>query len=70
MANLKNLLHLKICLSIFLLSSCVSVPINNKTSVTLLDKNESLYIEEDKSLTLVASTGNVLKAFISYEEII
>lgn len=46
-----------------------NITVDNKTSVTLLDKNESLYIEEDKSLTLVASTGNILKAFVSYEEI-
>lgn len=46
-----------------------SITVDNKTSLTLLDKNESLYIEEDRSLTLVASTGNILKAFVSYEEI-
>lgn len=46
-----------------------NIAVDNKTSLTLLDKNESLYIEEDRSLTLVASTGNILKAFISYEEI-
>ena len=46
-----------------------NITVDNKTSITLLDKNESIYIEEDRSLTLVASTGNILKAFISYEEI-
>lgn len=46
-----------------------NIAVDNKTSLTLLDKNESLYIEEDKSLTLVASSGNILKAFVSYEEI-
>lgn len=46
-----------------------NIAVDNKTSLTLLDKNESLYIEENRSLTLVASTGNILKAFISYEEI-
>lgn len=46
-----------------------NITVDNKTSITLLDKNESIYIEEDRSLTLVASTGNILKAFVSYEEI-
>lgn len=46
-----------------------NISVDNKTSLTLLDKNESIYIEEDRSLTLVASTGNILKAFVSYEEI-
>ncbi len=40
-----------------------------KTSVVLIDKTTSLYLEEDRSLVITASAGNDLDVVASYEEI-
>ena len=45
----------------------VSVP--QDSTLVVIDKNTSLYLEEDRSLGAQASAANDLKVFVSYEEI-
>ena len=49
------------------LVSTVSVPAD--ASLVVLDKNTSLYLEEDRSITATAGTANDLEVIVSYEEI-
>jgi len=39
------------------------------STLTALDKSTSLYLEEDKSITVTASVANDLEVIVSYEEI-
>ncbi len=45
----------------------VSVP--QDSTLVVIDKNTSLYLEEDRSIGAQASAANDLKVFVSYEEI-
>jgi hypothetical protein len=45
----------------------VSVPAD--ASLVVIDKNSSIYLEEDKSIGATASAANDLKVVCSYEEI-
>jgi hypothetical protein len=47
--------------------STVSVPAD--ASLVVIDKNTSIYLEEDKSIGATAGSANDLKVVISYEEI-
>ena len=47
--------------------STVSVPAD--ASLIVLDKNTSLYLEEDRSISVTAGTANDLEVIVSYEEI-
>ena len=49
------------------LVSTISVPAD--ASLVVLDKNNSLYVEEDRSITATAGTANDLEVIVSYEEI-
>jgi hypothetical protein len=49
------------------LVSTISVPAD--ASLVVLDKNTSLYLEEDRSITATAGTANDLEVIVSYEEI-
>lgn len=49
------------------LVSTVSVPADS--SLVVIDKNTSLYLEEDMSIGATASAANDLKVVVSYEEI-
>jgi len=49
------------------LVSTVSVPAD--ASLVVIDKNTSLYLEEDMSIGAIAGTANDLKVVVSYEEI-
>ena len=39
------------------------------STLVVLDKSSSIYLEEDKSLTATASAGGDLNVFVSYEDI-
>jgi len=45
----------------------VSVP--QDSTLVVIDKNTSLYLEEDRSIGATAGAANDLKVFVSYEEI-
>ena len=45
----------------------VSVP--QDSTLVVIDKNTSLYLEEDRSIGAQAGAANDLKVFVSYEEI-
>jgi len=47
--------------------STVSVPADS--SLVVIDKNTSFYLEEDKSIGATAGSANDLKVLISYEDI-
>lgn len=49
------------------LVSTISVPAD--ASLIVLDKNTSVYLEEDRSITATAGTANDLEVIVSYEEI-
>lgn len=49
------------------LVSTVQVPADS--SLVVIDKNTSLYLEEDMSIGATASAANDLKIIVSYEEI-
>ena len=49
------------------LVSTVSVPAD--ASLIVLDKNTSLYLEEDRSISVTAGTATDLEVLVSYEEI-
>tara|TARA_R110000803_G_scaffold49619_5_gene103240 strand:- start:41 stop:415 length:375 start_codon:yes stop_codon:yes gene_type:complete len=46
-----------------------TIPVPADSTVVIIDKNISIYLEEDKSIGAIASAGNDLKVFCSYEEI-
>lgn len=47
--------------------STVSVPADS--SLVVIDKNTSFYLEEDKSIGATAGSANDLKVLVSYEDI-
>jgi hypothetical protein len=47
--------------------STVSVPAD--ASLVVIDKNTSMYLEEDRSLGATAGSASDLKVIVSYEEI-
>jgi hypothetical protein len=47
--------------------STVSVPAD--ASLVVIDKNTSIYLEEDKSIGATAGSANDLKVIVSFEEI-
>lgn len=47
--------------------STVSVPAD--ASLVVIDKNTSIYLEEDRSIGATAGSSNDLKVIVSYEEI-
>ena len=47
--------------------STISVPAD--ASLVVIDKNTSIYLEEDRSLGATAGAANDLKVIVSYEEI-
>ena len=47
--------------------STVSVPAD--ASLVVIDKNTSIYLEEDRSIGATAGTANDLKVLVSFEEI-
>ena len=49
------------------LVNTVSVPAD--ASLIVLDKNTSMYLEEDRSISVTAGTANDLEVLVSYEEI-
>ena len=49
------------------LVATVSVPADS--SLVALDKGTSVYLEEDRSITVTAGTANDLEVVVSYEEI-
>jgi hypothetical protein len=49
------------------IASTISVPAD--ATVVIIDKNSSIYLEEDKSIGATAGTASDLKVVCSYEEI-
>ena len=49
------------------LASTISVPADS--SIIIIDKSTSLYLEEDRSIYVTASAASDLEAVVSYEEI-
>lgn len=49
------------------IASTISVPAD--ATVVIIDKNSSIYLEEDKSIGATAGAANDLKVVCSYEEI-
>ena len=49
------------------IASTISVPAD--ATVVIIDKNSSIYLEEDKSIGATASSASDLKVVCSYEEI-
>lgn len=49
------------------IAKTISVPAD--ATVVIIDKNSSIYLEEDKSIGAIASAANDLKVVCSYEEI-
>jgi len=49
------------------IASTITVPAD--ATVVVVDKNSSIYLEEDKSIGATAATANDLKVVCSYEEI-
>jgi hypothetical protein len=49
------------------IASTITVPAN--ATVIIIDKNSSIYLEEDKSIGATAATASDLKIVCSYEEI-
>lgn len=49
------------------IASTITVPAD--ATVVIIDKNSSIYLEEDKSIGATASAANDLKVVCSYEEI-
>jgi hypothetical protein len=47
--------------------STISVPADS--SLVVIDKNTSIYLEEDRSIGATASAANDLKVLVSFEEI-
>jgi hypothetical protein len=47
--------------------STISVPAD--ASLVVIDKNTSIYLEEDRSIGAIAGAANDLKVVVSYEEI-
>ena len=49
------------------IAKTISVP--QDSTLVVIDKNTSFYLEEDRSIGVQASAANDLKVFVSYEEI-
>ena len=49
------------------LVSTISIPAD--ASLIVVDKNTSIYLEEDRSITATAGTASDLEVIVSYEEI-
>lgn len=49
------------------LASTISIPAD--ASLIVVDKNTSIYLEEDRSITATAGAGGDLEVIVSYEEI-
>jgi hypothetical protein len=45
------------------------IDVGTKTSLVILDKASSIYLEENKSITALASAGTSIDLIISYESI-
>lgn len=48
---------------------CKTVLVPADSTLVVIDKNSSIYLEEDKSIGAIAGTANYLKIVCSYEEI-
>jgi hypothetical protein len=48
---------------------CKTVVVPADATLIVIDKNSSIYLEEDKSIGAIASASNDLKVVCSYEEI-
>jgi hypothetical protein len=48
---------------------CKTITVPADATVVVIDKNSSIYLEEDKSIGATASAANDLKVVCSYEEI-
>jgi len=48
---------------------CKTISVPADATVVVIDKNSSIYLEEDKSIGATASAANDLKVVCSYEEI-
>jgi hypothetical protein len=48
---------------------CKTVTVPADASLVVIDKNSSIYLEEDKSIGAIASAASDLKIVCSYEEI-
>jgi hypothetical protein len=48
---------------------CKTVVVPADATLIIIDKNSSIYLEEDKSIGAIASAANDLKVVCSYEEI-
>lgn len=48
---------------------CSTIPVPADSTLVIIDKNSSIYLEEDKSLGATASSSGFLKIVCSYEEI-
>jgi hypothetical protein len=48
---------------------CKTVVVPADATLVVIDKNSSIYLEEDKSIGAIASASNDLKIVCSYEEI-
>ncbi len=46
-----------------------TVSVSADTTLVVIDKNTSIYLEEDRSIGATAGTANDLKVLVSYEEI-
>jgi len=46
-----------------------TVSVSADTTLVVIDKNTSIYLEEDRSIGATASVANDLKVVVSYEEI-
>jgi len=46
-----------------------TVSVSADTTLVVIDKNTSIYLEEDRSIGATASAANDLKVVVSYEEI-
>ena len=49
---------------------CKTVVVPADATLVVIDKNSSIYLEEDKSIGATASAASDLKVVVSYEEII
>jgi hypothetical protein len=45
------------------------IDIGTKTSLVVLDKASSIYLEENRSITALSGTASAIDLFISYEDI-
>jgi hypothetical protein len=48
---------------------CKTISVPADATLVVIDKNSSIYLEEDKSIGAIAGVANDLKIVVSYEEI-